>query len=73
MLSVLYCRTLSDGVGAEETDGVTVQEGSQRLTDMEGRGTEEKYQHDSKPFPVSVVVKVSTNVELLGYKAFPTH
>ena len=26
-ISVLYCRTLSDGVGAEETDGVTMEEG----------------------------------------------
>ena len=26
VIPVLYCRTLSDGVGAEETDGVTVVE-----------------------------------------------
>ena len=33
-LSVLYCRTLSDGVGAEETDGATVVE-------LEGGGGDE--------------------------------
>ena len=27
VIFVLYCRTLSDGVGAEKTDGVTVVEG----------------------------------------------
>ena len=34
VISVLYCRTLSDGVGAEETDGVTVVE-------LEGGGGDE--------------------------------
>ena len=34
VISVLYCRTLSDGMGAEETDGVTVVE-------LEGGGGDE--------------------------------
>ena len=35
--------------------------------------TEENYKHDSKPLPVSVTVKFSTHVELLGYRHSPTH
>ena len=32
---------------------------------------EENFKYDSKPFPVSLLVKVSTNVELLDCKTFP--
>ena len=47
-----------------------MQERSQRLTE-EGEGEREgSYKYDSKPFPVSLIVTLSTNMKLLGCKAF---
>ena len=39
--------------------------------EREEREIEENYKYDSKPLPVSLIVKLSTNVELFGCKAFP--
>ena len=39
--------------------------------EREEREIEENYKYDSKPLPVSLIVKLSTNVELFGCKTFP--